>query len=175
MSFRRISSFFRRINPSSAVTFLAIFTSFCALGVSVYQSIILRNQQYAAVWPYIEPSIFYTNHSFTLEIENKGTGPAIIKDVQLTLDGKPAGDYKQFLTDLLGNGKFYSLSITSIENSVLAVQEEVTMLNAEFPDSITIQQSDFPSRTSIKICYCSIFGDCWNYLDGDVKPVRRCD
>ncbi len=175
MSFPPIKRLLRRINPSFAVTFLAIFTSFCALGVSVYQSIILRNQQYAAVWPYIQPSIFYSNHSFSLTIENKGTGPAIIKDVQLTLDGKPARDYKQFLSDLLRNENFLSLSISAIENSVLAVQEEVVMLNAEYPDSIIIQKSDFPNRTSVKICYCSIFGDCWNYLDGEVKKVRKCD
>ncbi|MCB0518906.1 MAG: hypothetical protein KDD27_08210 [Saprospiraceae bacterium] len=155
-------------------TAAAIIVSFCALAVSIYQAIILRNQQYAAVWPYIEPTVRYSNHSFELLIQNKGTGPAIIKKVNLTLDDQPVADYRKFMGDLLGNHAFQSLSITSVDNSVISANESVRMLAAELPDSLSISSSDFPQRTTVKICFCSIFGDCWTYLDGDVKRVRDC-
>ena len=149
-------------NPNTW-TVTAIFVSFCALAVSVYQSIILRNQQYASVWPYIEPSVKYSNHSFEFFIQNKGTGPAIIKDVSLSLDGKEMDDYQQFIKDLLREERYRSISIASAENSVISANEELQMLGAELPDSLTISISDFTSRASVKVCYCSIFGDCWQY------------
>ncbi|HMQ62263.1 MAG TPA: hypothetical protein PKE06_16420 [Flavilitoribacter sp.] len=174
MPFKRLKKFLSSINPTAATAFAAVFTSFCALGISIYQSVILRNEQYAAVWPYIEPTVTYTNHSFALNIQNKGTGPAIIKNVSIFLNGEPVNDYRAFLVDLLHQDQFQSLSISSLKNSVLAIQENVTMLQAEFPDSVVIVTTDFQERSSIKICYCSIFGDCWQYTDGDVKKIRQC-
>lgn len=155
-------------------TAVAIFVSFCALAVSIYQAIILRNQQYAAVWPYIEPYVQYSNNTFEFFIRNKGTGPAIIKDVNITLDGQPVSDYRKFMEDLLGHQSFRSLSISTVKNIVVSANESIQMLSAQLPDSLIIASSDFPQRTTVKICYCSIFGDCWTFKDGAVERVGEC-
>lgn len=167
----------KTISPgaSNALTFAAIFTSFCALGVSIYQSVILRNQQYAAVWPYVEPYVEYSNQTFKLMIQNKGTGPAVIKDLKLTLDGKQVSDSQQFFKDLLRVERFSFMSVSSPKNSVLAVGEKVVWLNAEVGDSLVIENPDFPQRAKLEICFCSIFGDCWRYVDGEVERESNCD
>lgn len=90
------------------------------------------------------------------------------------LDGQPVTDYRQFMEDLLGHKIFRSLSINSISNSVISANESIKMLSAELPDSLVIASGDFPQRTTVKICFCSIFGDCWSYLDGEVKRVGEC-
>ncbi len=165
----------RSSSPNSNIwTAVAIFVSFCALAVSVYESIILRNQQYAAVWPYIEPSVQYSNHSFKFFIQNKGTGPAIIKDVHLRLDGEDVTDYQQFIRDLLRQKDYRSISISSAKNSVISINERLQILAAELPDSLSIPAMDFSSRASVEVCYCSIFGDCWRYLDGEVARAEEC-
>ncbi len=171
MATRKKRSYSANNNTWTAV---AIFVSFCALAVSIYQAIILRNQQYAAVWPYIEPSVQYTNHTFEFIIQNKGTGPAIIKEVSLMLDGQPVSDYRLFMMDLLRQKAFTALSITSVNNSVISANQSIKMLGAELPDSLYIATTDFPKRTTVMICYCSIFGDCWTYLDGNVERIGEC-
>ncbi len=154
------------------MNYAAIFVSLCALGVSIYQSYIFRNQQFATVWPYIEPRIEYTNQSFIFYIQNKGTGPAIIKNVKIELDGKAETDYSRFLRDLLQSTSFKSMSISSPDNSVLSAGEKVEFMSAQVNDTI---KSDFPQRTVVKICYCSIFGDCWQFTDGKVRKVEKCE
>lgn len=155
--------------------FAAIFISCCALLVSIYQSIILRNQQYATVWPYIEPHVEYSNHSFELLIQNKGTGPAIIKNVEMVLDGKPVKDYQQFIQALLRQDKFTAMSISAPTNSVLSAGEKVQFLSASLPDSLLIANIDFHDRVQLTVCYCSIFGDCWRYVDGEVTDCGGCN
>ncbi len=164
----------RSSSNSNLWTAVAIFVSFCALAVSVYQSIILRNEQYAAVWPYIEPSVQYSNQSFQFFIQNKGTGPAIIKDVRLLLDGEETATYQEFIEKLLRVQNFRSISISTAEKSVLSANERLQMLSAELPDSLAIPRIDFSSRASVQVCYCSIFGDCWQYIDGEVNRVNKC-
>jgi hypothetical protein len=158
-------------SSSNPMNFAAIFVSLCALAVSIYQSYIFRNQQYAIVWPYIEPRVEYTNQSFAFFIQNKGTGPAIIKNISLELDGKLETSYSQFIQDLLKSSNFTSMSISDPANSVLSAGEKVEFMSAHVSDTL---QTDFPARTTVRICYCSIFGDCWQYTDGEVEKVNSC-
>ncbi len=164
----------KKSGNNKAVTVAAIFISFCALTVSIYQSVILYNQQYAAVWPYLSPQVSYTESSFGFAIQNKGTGPAIIKELHLTLDGNPVTDYQSFTTGLLQTDQFYSVSFNTPDNTVIATGEKMQIIRVSLPDSMRISLTNFVQRTTVQICYCSIFGDCWWYNDGVVKSKRRC-
>lgn len=164
----------KKPGSNHAITIAAIFISFCALTVSIYQSVILYNQQYAAVWPYVSPQVSYTESTFDFSIQNKGTGPAIIKELHLTLDGKPVTDYQVFTEDLLQVNQFYSVSFNTPDNTVIATGEKVQIIRVTLPDSLRISTTNFVQRTTVEICYCSIFGDCWWYNDGEVKSKRRC-
>lgn len=155
-------------------TLTAIIVSFCALAVSIYESVIMSNQQYAAVWPYLEPSVEYDNKGFKFKIKNKGTGPAIIKDIELVLDGNELSPSVEFIEKLLDEKRFHSLSISSVRNSVLAIGEEITVMSAILPDSLQIKSIDFSQRASVSMCFCSIFKDCWLYTDGEVEEARQC-
>lgn len=163
-------------SSNSPMTLAAIFVSLCALAVSVYQSYIFKNQQYATVWPYLEPRVEYTNNKFELFIQNKGTGPAILQNMKINLDGKDYVDYQLLLKDLLHvtDDAFKSMSISFNSKQVLSAGERVEVFTAEVKDSINIV-SDFPQRTVLTICYCSIFGDCWKYVDGKVTKIKKCE
>ena len=67
---------------------VATLVGVCALFVSGYTAYVQRQQVRAAVWPILEfessntPDIHFT-------LSNKGVGPAIIRHVTVTVDGKP--------------------------------------------------------------------------------------
>ncbi|MEK7257491.1 MAG: hypothetical protein AAB316_22235 [Bacteroidota bacterium] len=167
----------RRRNSSSgskALSIVAILFSIAALAVSLYQFNLLRKQQSAANLPYLEPAAEHTSKSFALLLQNKGTAPAIIKNIRLKLDGKEVGNYQTFLEELLQMRTLRSVSIAPVKNSVLSASEKVRWLEAQAPDTASIRSADFAKRASLEICYCSLGGDCWQYLDGKVRQVEDC-
>ena len=76
------------------VAMASIFVGFCALAITAVQTYIMREQQYASVWPSVT---FGTGNgnindrdstaSFEMTIWNKGIGPAIIKDLKIICRG----------------------------------------------------------------------------------------
>ena len=66
---------------------VAFFVSAATLGVYLYQARMMCAQQHASVWPYLEAT--YSNvDDYRLVVRNKGVGPALVRQVEMTLDGK---------------------------------------------------------------------------------------
>ncbi|GAA0871417.1 hypothetical protein GCM10009117_05630 [Gangjinia marincola] len=76
-----------RLSTDKVVAIAAIVISVCALVTTVYQTIILKKEQHASVWPRI--SLLHTwrtgtNEShYRLTLSNLGLGPAIIEDYKI--------------------------------------------------------------------------------------------
>jgi len=66
---------------------IAALVGLLALCVSGYTAWLQQQQVRAQVWPYIETGISTSKHDLTLV--NKGVGPALIRSVQIYVDGKP--------------------------------------------------------------------------------------
>ncbi len=64
-------------------TLLALLISVLALVVSIYEANLLKVQQTALVWPYLTVSPNYNAQRFSFIAENNGTGPAVIKSVEV--------------------------------------------------------------------------------------------
>jgi hypothetical protein len=88
-----VSAFFRQIRQRSSVAVMAAVVSVCALGVSLYQAKLSRQQQLASVWPYVSLNGYGSadseKHVWGVRVVNNGLGPAIVERVELLLDGKP--------------------------------------------------------------------------------------
>jgi hypothetical protein len=83
---------------------LAFIISFCTFSVLVYQTNLIRKQQYAAVLPYLEIWPSRGEDYYRLSIVNNGIGPAFIEDIKTIADGKeheidPANFYYNYLQD----------------------------------------------------------------------------
>src|SRR6478672_2162589 len=77
----------------------ATLLSLCALVVSIFQTnlareqnAIAREQQQASVWPHIQAVYSQNNDDFGWTIINNGVGPAIVKSLTLTYQGKAYKD-----------------------------------------------------------------------------------
>ena len=78
----------RRINIELLLGISATFLSLAALIVSIFQTQIAREQQQASVWPYLQTQKSHVDDEFSLNLENDGVGPAIIKNVEVYYQGK---------------------------------------------------------------------------------------
>jgi hypothetical protein len=72
-----------RISSNRIVSISAFLISIGTLVTFVYQTKLMREQQNAAVLPYLEMWYTDTPEKFEINIYNKGLGPAFIQDYKI--------------------------------------------------------------------------------------------
>ena len=154
---------------------VAFFVSTATLVVYLYQARMMRAQQHASVWPYLESS--YSNvEDFRLVVRNKGVGPAIVQKVQMSLDGKPLATNADLVAAVLGPGAALGYQNSGLEGRVLAPGEEVILFR--IPDlkaALDFQARLTAHRFGLKVTYASVYGDCWLSNGSQVQTLPPVD
>ena len=145
---------------------VAALIGLLALFVSGYTAYIQRQQVRAQVWPWLVAGNNDLDHS--IEVLNKGAGPAIVRSAQVFVDGKPQRSWDAVL-DALGIAKPHPFQQSTINPNVLTPGERVTAI--KFPDEELWKRfrAEATNRVWMNICFCSSLDDCWLY--SDQRPV----
>lgn len=178
-----------KLDLNSIATIGAVILSIVAISISVLEVTTMRTQQKSAVWPYLQINSSYTDGKYQILLENKGVGPALIKNLALFVDDEPAYEFDKIISDLVGLENAFSYDVYQVSNpanSVISSREKVRMFsvplrnndkeNTEFtPGVIFAQQAN--QRFNIAICYCSIHEDCWktDIRMSGVEEVKACN
>jgi hypothetical protein len=144
-----------------AVAATAFFVSICSLFIYVYQSKLMAEQQQVAVWPYVQWSTSNAE-SYDIQAENKGVGPALVRKVTMTFDGKEVSGNRGLVTAVLGTTSDLKWQNSALEGNVLSPGEKLTMFS--IPDKATGRAFEAKLRDgnfTMAITYCSIYGRCW--------------
>jgi len=145
-------------------TIMALVISVIAMITSIYEANIMKSQQKAMVWPYIKASEAYNSKGFAVKVFNNGTGPAIIKSVEVTYKDKPIKDVNQLLDSLKPDRTFGYDIVTNndINNYVFKSGEEVILLGFSWNEETREAINNF-QYVDVKIAYESVLGDKWLY------------
>lgn len=166
---------------------IASLVGLLALLVSAYTAYIQRQQVRAQVWPYltrawVDPSeMDPTSTGGTLHklaVFNKGVGPAIVRSMQVSVDGKPQATW-QGVFNALGMSSA-KIGYSSLNGNVLSPGETLPIV--VFPDKVVASQfrESMSVRGRISVCYCSTLGECWMLADHqpqgmpEVQPITTC-
>lgn len=168
----------RRLDTSLLTALAAGVVGFSALGVSVYEAYLMREQQRASVWPIVEAWSFHmSEEGFGVNVANKGIGPALLRSVELSVEGRPKHSWTQLFGDLLGTESL-SYSMAAISGNVLAAGEALTIFQVT-PEYNSKAYHDASERVSLRICYCSVFDECWvlrlDNLKAGVPRTEKAD
>lgn len=145
-------------------TVFALLISVLALTVSIYETNLMAEQQRATVWPYLYIGRNYKINNFELELFNNGTGPAIIKSVEISVGDRPVEDYYE-LFKVLEPGhqiKMDSVKISRLKEQVIRAGDNRIILSLPWSDAVN-EVVDQIDRVNIKINYCSVLYECWTY------------
>lgn len=180
--------------------------SLCAVFVSVYQAHILGKQQEvmaqqqrimtesarAQLWPRLSIGLnrsFDRDRSptqFELVVENEGTGPAIVEEVRMTLDGKPMGGYRDlWRASNYPDTAYAALSNARFTGTVVQAGEDRLVfgltVNPELMRHFVGWLEDTRAPWTVEVCYRSVFDERFvltSTLNGDIgeetETVETC-
>jgi hypothetical protein len=164
--------------PETFIAFAALVVSLTAVVVGTYEAALQRRHDRAEVWPRVEISTFVLPQGAALRLDNTGIGPALVKTITVTVDGKPQRNWDDALRTLYGHEAPLHSSTTVTEHALRA-GDEVTLVGvgqANLPNDFW----KWVSRVSVSVCYSSVFDESWvvtdDHLGGSSKwePVKRC-
>lgn len=157
------------------VSLCATLVAVIALGTAIYQAKLMRDQAKATVWPYLIQGNS-GNDGYSRIIQNVGVGPAIIRAFEVRVDGVPMHSWREVFDSLHIHPTERGASTTSFRAG-LVLPTNTTSELIELPDSGDIRLiRSRVEHLQTWICYCSLYGDCWNEgsTDTEPTPVKTC-
>ncbi|TNE55164.1 MAG: hypothetical protein EP344_13585 [Bacteroidetes bacterium] len=155
-------------------TLLAIAISMFALMVSVYEANLHKAEQKAMVWPYLAIIANYDKEGLSYIASNNGTGPAVVRSVEVRYFGRPLRDYDALLDRIKPGHQigYNRLRINRLNKTVLRAGEVRELFFMPW-DAETRQMADcMAGGLTVRIQYCSVLEDCWVFDSetGDHTP-----
>jgi hypothetical protein len=144
----------------------ALVISAIASAASVYQTHVIAQQFSATVWPYLSFEVSRDSIHLAVSMRNDGLGPALIRSVSYTEDGKPVPSLNAIVDPMVAKLKSppsqkIRTSVSTIgPGDVLPANQSITLVQA---DGAPIVQALLAaaSHVNMTVCYCSLLGRCW--------------
>jgi hypothetical protein len=162
-------------NADKFVSLAAMIVSAGSLFVIIYQTNLIRTQQYASVLPYLEIGTAYQKESVEIQITNVGLGPAFIKDICMQYKGqihhkKILNMYREFFAEngieIFNNDISVGDVIPANETIVLIrVSRDLQSIH-DFIEYLGSGDSEFA------IEYASVYDERWEINDKTNVPVK---
>ena len=147
----------RRREWDGVAAVIAALVGLLALCVSGYTAWLQGQQVRAQVWPYLETGISGSKRELILV--NKGVGPALIRSVQIYVDGKPQHNWDAVYASL-GLKFEHRPPYSTVNSVVLSAGEHIDQVLFHDSDDFNLYAKQ-ASRVEMRLCYCSTMKECW--------------
>jgi hypothetical protein len=148
---------------------IAAFVGFLALVVSAYTAYVQRQQTRAQVWPRL--LVGNRPADRLVAVYNKGMGPAIVRNVQIYVDGRPQPDWTHVVS-AMGLHLGEEMKVSTLTSVVISPGEELHLLKFA-GDADYAQFMQARKVPEMRVCYCSVLDDCWAMDERQRNPVLQ--
>ena len=148
-------------SPEMIVALSALLIGLVTAFTSIYSAYVDREYARASVWPRLEIFRSFSENSFSYEVNNNGTGPALIKYAKVKDGSKYIKTWKEIKP-------FQNFRQSHISNRTLSPQNSITPVSYKGEDAKAFLKAD--DSISIELCYCSIYEECW-VIDRGNRPT----
>jgi hypothetical protein len=172
-----------------ALPVAALFVSFVSILIAwhhgeVMKDLVHQNERLvqANSLPFVQQYSNNGSDHFTLVASNSGVGPAQIRSAVILIDGRPTKDLADLLETCCGMKDRRNVSKSNLRGAMIRAGQDLPYLsaNAGSPAIQPLQKLYDAHRIETRVCYCSVFGDCWvrssfdMRLGRDPQPVKAC-
>jgi len=151
----------------------ALITAVVAVWIAVVEQQSSREYQRLSVEPYLELS--NTNRDgYERLLINTGLGPARIQTVDVKIDGKEVSTWGQAVK-ILTNEKSTKMTTGGLWlGRQIQARETVVLVHLKENDIAKKVYRNI-NKVNMKICYCSMYKQCWVKEDSHVpEAVKEC-
>lgn len=141
----------------------AMLVALSSLGIAVYEARATREFHRASVWPYLTVYHSYAGDSYSYNVANAGVGPALVRSMEVFTDGKAQPTWGSVARTLLGpDAKLTGSAYSSFGRGSVLLSNGKTVL-LQLPKGAGTERfaSAMQQHVSVRLCYCSLFDDCW--------------
>lgn len=159
---------------------MATIISICALLTSLYQAMLERQAQKAALWPYV--MITRSNVApgggmdpfFEIGIMNKGLGPAIIREAQYSFENKPFENPYALINKLFPKSDYFIIS-DLWTGRVISPGETFGHIILKGPQALVMDS--LSQKLKIQVKFQSVLGETWlsRFNTGDDELVIKLE
>jgi hypothetical protein len=155
----------------------AIVAAVAAVLVGVYEARINREYQRISVWPRLQQSDSFMAEAYERNVTNVGNGPAIIKSVEIRVDGEIKRTWGEVIRALIGKPIPGNITSWLHNGAVIVANKNVTTLKlAPGDDARKFWEAAQTDRLNIRICYSSLYDESWisDSKNEQPAPVASC-
>jgi len=165
-----MASRFRKfpLSLETSLSVLAVVSSFCAIGITLYQVYLQRVEHYAAALPYLMVSI--TNFSedkipeYTLEVSNKGVGLAKIEKLEIWYKKGKVENESALIRTLMRNDTVTSRVFSSLwKGRVISPGEQFNWIKLSGPGAQSLRNEMDKGNIQYRILFSSIYDEKWYF------------
>lgn len=157
----------------------ALFVSACTFIVFLYQTNLIRKQQYMSVFPYVTMGNYGVDtKNYKYVISNDGIGPALIKNVKI-IDGqgKKYKDIEDYIDDNIAETDTVGYYYSNVRKGRLIPENEsievIAINDGKFESADFIYSLLNTKDVLIEIEYESIYGETWVITNSSDYPVKK--
>ncbi|HET6972112.1 MAG TPA: hypothetical protein VFH92_13375 [Phenylobacterium sp.] len=172
-----------------AMAIAALVTSVSSIVIAVHHGQTMEKLVVASSFPYMQGGFSDATPDgrevISLDLLNRGVGPAHETSLFVTVDGKPVRSADELITASIGPGKaghgpgqLAALRNTPPTRFIPGGQSQFVFSIAKTADNAAnwdLLQKSQP-RWSTEFCYCSVFHECWRVTGKAPDPieVKQC-
>lgn len=168
----------------------AMLLSIVAVYIAWEQSMLMREQNHASVWPIVDVEVTLdrddTSNFLSIDMKNVGVGPAMVQFATITVNGNTIQDYgpiqdEVFVPALLkGSMGMQASSFVDVLGAgdirnVLRFNWGRTEENDAGFAEMARKFLANPDLLDIEICFCSVFERCWQTADDTSLQASRVE
>lgn len=168
--------------------FSALLVSLSTLVVFVYQTNLIRKQQYMAVYPHLDVTNYYSfSAKYEYVLQNKGVGPAFIKSISVETGDSTYSSIRAYVNDNIEPAISINYRYTDFFVGQLVSEKEYLKL-FEFPPVEELEERGLTEAAvaranqlyevlnhdsiNIAIRYASIYDEVWEISGDSSIPVK---
>lgn len=156
----------------------AIVAAVAAVLVGAYETRINREYQRISVWPrLLQSDSFVPDQPYERNVTNVGNGPAIVKSVEIRVDGEVRRNWGEVVRALIGKPIPGHITSWLHNGAVIVANKNVTTLKIPpGEDARKLWEASQTDRLNIRICYSSLYDKSWvsDTKNEQPTPVASC-
>ncbi|MES2306499.1 MAG: hypothetical protein V4558_13405 [Gemmatimonadota bacterium] len=154
----------------------AIVIAVASLGITLYEAKATREHDRMSVWPRLAQESSDSAGRYDRTITNVGLGPALVKAYEARWDDTVQQSWAPVVKGLLSGQEPKGYFFSAVGPGTVLLPGHTVHVLTIVAGSLSGNAMAQDHRLTSRICYCSLYGECWLTRTGvaEPAPISEC-